>query len=107
MNSPINHAATLRQMADLIDENEALRSRVIVLESELQKVKSSPVKEEQEWYSPVEAAKYIGREKCFLARDRMKRKPDIPCARHGHRTLRYNKADLDAWISSKRKVSPH
>ena len=101
----MSHAETLRQLADLIDENETLKNRVSVLESELQQVKSQPIKEAQEWYTPIEAAKYIGRKKCFLARDRTKKKPDIPCARHGHRTLRYNKADLDTWIASKRKAA--
>ncbi|MHB8121443.1 MAG: helix-turn-helix domain-containing protein [Desulfuromonadaceae bacterium] len=94
-------------MADLIDENEALRNRISVLESELQQVKSKPVNEEPEWYTPTEAAKYIRCKKTFLGRDRAKKKPEIPHSRLGHRTLRYNKVDLDAWIASKRKVAPH
>lgn len=100
----MNLVEALRELANALEKNEALESLVTELRAELQQNKSRPVEDEQEWYTPTEAAKYIGRKKCFLARDRMKKNPDIPCARHGHRTLRYNKDDLDAWISSKRKV---
>lgn len=99
----MSHAETLRQLADLIDENETLRNKVSILELELQQTKSRPVNEEPEWYTPTEAAKYIRCKKTFLGRDRAKKKPEIPHSKLGHRTLRYNKVDLDAWIASKRK----
>ncbi|OGU08701.1 MAG: hypothetical protein A2X82_20160 [Geobacteraceae bacterium GWC2_55_20] len=102
----MNHADTLRQMADLIDENEAQRIRISVLELELQQAKSRPVKEEKEWYTPKEAAEYIGRSTSFLDKDHMEsnKSPEIPFTKQGSRTIRYRKSDLDTWLSSKQKA---
>lgn len=103
MNSLITHAAALRQMADLIEENETLRNRISALELELQQVRSQPTRNEQEWYTSKEAAKYIGLSTSFLEKDRIAKTPKIPFTKHGHRTCRYHKISLDAWLSLDRK----
>lgn len=103
----MSHAETLRQLADVIEDNENLRSKVSFLESELQQVKSRPAREENEWYTPKEAAKYIGRSTSFLDKDHMEsnKSPEIPFTKQGRRTIRYRKSDLDTWITSKRKAA--
>lgn len=101
----MNYVEALRQLANVIEDNDNLRSRVSVLESELQQAKSHPVREEKEWYTPKEAAQYIGRSTSFLDKDHMEsnKSPEIPFTKQGSRTIRYRKSDLDTWITSKRK----
>lgn len=99
----MNHADTLRQMADLIEENEAQGIRISALELELQQLISQPTSSEQEWYTSKEAAKYIGLSTSFLEKDRIAKIPQIPFTKHGHRTCRYHKISLDAWLSLDRK----
>jgi len=83
----------------MIVENEAQRIRISALELELQQVRSQPTRNEQEWYTSKEAAKYIGLSTSFLEKDRIAKIPQIPFTKHGHRTCRYHKSSLDAWLS--------
>ena len=103
----MNYVEALRQLANVIEDNDNLRSRVSVLELELQQAKSRPVREEKEWYTPKEAAQYIGRSTSFLDKDHMEsnKSPEIPFTKQGSRTIRYRKSDLDTWIASKRKAA--
>ena len=98
----MSHAETLRELADMIEENEAQRIRISALELELQQLRSQPTSSE-EWYTSKEAAKYIGLSTSFLEKDRIAKIPQIPFTKHGHRTCRYHKISLDAWLSLDRK----
>jgi len=102
----VNQVEILRHLADTLEENEALKSRVAELEAKLQQAESRPVKEEKEWYTPKEAAEYIGRSTSFLDKDHMEssKSPEIPFTKQGSRTIRYSKSDLDTWLRSKQKA---
>lgn len=102
----MSHAETLRELAGALEEIEALKIRVTELEAKLQQAENRPVREEKEWYTPKEAAQYIGRSTSFLDKDHMEsnKSPEIPFTKQGSRTIRYRKSDLDTWLRSKQKT---
>lgn len=102
----MSHAETLRELAGALEEIEALKIRVTELEAKLQQAENCPVREEKEWYTPKEAAQYIGRSTSFLDKDHMEsnKSPEIPFTKQGSRTIRYRKSDLDTWLRSKQKA---
>lgn len=51
---------------------------------------------QQEWLSPEQAAAYLGLQPGFLKAAH--REGRLPGARLGHRTLRFRRADLDAFM---------
>lgn len=97
---------TLRELATAVEENEALKQRISILESEVITLRSKVGNSgEKEWFSPAEAAEYIGRSVDFLATDRLKRdsqgrpkKPKIPFVKHGHSTVRYHRDELNSYL---------
>ncbi len=92
----------LRQLADCMDEKEALRVEVESLKAELQAVKMKVPAEEKRWFTNDEAAKFIGRSPAFLNKDRMLAVPIIPFSKHGHRTVKYDRVDLEAYSEARR-----
>ena len=102
----MNLVEALRELANALEKNESLESRVAELETKLQQADNRPVKEGKEWYTPKEAAQHIGRSTSFLDKDHMEsnKSPEIPFTKQGSRTIRYRKCDLDAWIASKQKA---
>lgn len=102
MDNVLSQPALLRQLADCMDEKEALRAEVEALKAELQAVKMKVSTEEKRWFKNDEAAKFIGRSPAFLNKDRMLAVPKIPFSKHGHRTIKYDRADLEAYSEARR-----
>lgn len=64
-------AEALREMAGLIEKNEALKARVAELEAELKATQTKVPTEVKQWFTVKEAAQFIGRSDTFLHKDRM------------------------------------
>ena len=99
----------LRQLADCMEEKDALRVEVEALKAELQAVKMKVPTEEQRWFKNKDAAKFIGMSEAFLNKDRMDRdevgkakSPIIPFSKQGYKIIVYDRADLEAYIESRR-----
>ena len=54
------------------------------------------------WLTTKEAARHLGCSVTFLATDRMTRRHGIPFCRVG-RVVRYDIAELDAWLKANRQ----
>lgn len=59
----------------------------------------------KELMSPREAAEYLGVSESWLERDRFQASqakvgPAVPYSRIGHRSIRYRRVDLDAFVES-------
>lgn len=91
-----------REVADMVDKIEALELENAALKSELQATKAKVPTEEKRWFKNDEAAKFIGRSPAFLNKDRMLDIPTIPFSKHGHRTVKYERADLEAYSETRR-----
>ena len=99
----------LRQLADLVEKIEVLEAENAALKSELQAVKMKVPTEEQRWFKNKDAAKFIGMSEAFLNKDRMDRdevgkakSPIIPFSKQGYKIIVYDRADLEAYIESRR-----
>lgn len=60
----------------------------------------------QDLMTPAEAASFLGVPKNFLERDRWAAgqagtPPQVPFARLGHKTIRYRRQDLDAYVAER------
>lgn len=91
-----------RELADLVERVEQLQAENDMLKAELQAVKMKVPTEEKRWFTNDEAAKFIGRSPAFLNKDRMLAVPTIPFSKHGHRTVKYDRADLEAYSEARR-----
>ena len=56
------------------------------------------------WLTTEEAARYLGCSKAFLDKDRGAGLAGIPFAKLGRKLVRYNRAALDAYLSSQQEV---
>ena len=83
----------LRELADVTEENEALRAENASLRAELEATKQHVPAEQQQWFTPAEAAKFIGVKETFFRNNR--NKPDaIPFRKDGHRSIYYHRDEL-------------
>lgn len=89
-----------REIARLIEENEALQFIIHQKEKEIEELKALPAREEKTWYTSREAAAFIGRSPAWLDKDRMLAKPTVPYTKKGYRTVRYHRNDLEAYNNS-------
>lgn len=95
----------LRLYADEVDRREAAEQQVKELEKLLEQVRSAALDEKPaQWLSVKEAAKYIGRPKSFLDKDRVLRQPQIPFRQEFVGGLvAYSRIDLDSYNESRMK----
>ncbi len=91
-----------RAIADLTEKLEAITEENEALKIKLQEVTAKVPTEEKRWFTNEEAAKFIGRSQGFLNKDRMLSPPTIPFSKHGHRTVKYDRADLEAYTEARR-----
>jgi hypothetical protein len=87
-----------RKIADLTEQNEALAATVQELEAELAGLRGI---QEKVWYTPIEAAAYLGMAVNSLKNDRVRKEPRIPFHKNGPKLVLYRREDLDAAISAK------
>jgi len=82
-----------RELADLTEENEALKAEVASLRAENSALKQQVPAEQKQWLTPAEAAKFIGVKDTFFRNNR--HKPDaIPFRKDGHRSIYYHRDEL-------------
>lgn len=94
----------LRQLADCMEAKDRLEDEVARLTRELAAAKAARATDDQEWFTNVEAALFIGRSKDFLNQDRCKDRPVIPFYKDD-RAVRYKRPDLVAFRESRRCTS--
>lgn len=59
---------------------------------------------ESSWLTTKEAARYLGCSKAFLEKDRLDKLSGIPFVKLGRKLVRYNRVDLDSYLSSQQEV---
>ena len=92
-----------RKLADETELREMAEQRIKELEAELQALRAKVLEQEpQQWFTPAQAALFIGMSIFWLNQDRIKPKPVIPYDKRGHRTIRYHRPDLCHYLETKK-----
>lgn len=83
----------LRQLADCMEARDRLEAENASLRAELEATKQQVPAEQKQWFTPAEAAKFIGVKETFFRNNR--NKPDaIPFRKDGHRSIYYHRDEL-------------
>ena len=81
------------QWANCMKEVEALKAENASLRAELEATRQHVPTVEKQWFTPAEAAKFIGVKETFFRNNR--NKPDaIPFRKDGHRSIYYHRDEL-------------
>lgn len=98
----MTYAGLLRLLADKVERCEALEMEVLHLRSELDEAKTvKPA--EPALLNTKQAAKFLGVAESTLNNDRCQSYPRVSFIRIGQKSVRYSRADLDAYVEERRK----
>lgn len=91
-----------RKLADVTEENEALRAENASLRAENSALKQQVPAEQKQWFSCKEASAFINMSVGWLNKDRITDPPVVPFTKAGHRKVFYDRKDLVAFLDAKK-----
>ena len=91
----------LRQLADCMEQKELLEAEVAALREQLRCALAKVQDDQKVWFTVRQAAAFIGKSKSFLNIDRCKAVATIPFVKHGPRSVRYMRDDLELYLESR------
>jgi len=90
----------LRQLADCMEQKEQLEAENLQLRADLAAALAKVQTEQKVWFSPRDAAEFIGRDKGFLDKNRIgPAEKRIPYTK-GEKLVRYRREDLERYLES-------